>query len=48
MKLIDISPDFLNEDLALKICRNKELKRKYSRKYFWSVIQLNFHINLIQ
>jgi hypothetical protein len=34
MKLIDISPDFLNEDLALKICRNKELKRKYIRKHF--------------
>ena len=33
MKLINIKPAFLNEELALKICRNKELKREYVRKY---------------
>ena len=33
MKLLDISPNFLNEELARKICRNKDLKRLYIRKY---------------
>ena len=33
MKLLDISPDFLNEELARKICRNITLKREYIKKY---------------
>ena len=33
MKLLDIEPSNLNKGLALKICRNSELKRDYIRKY---------------
>jgi hypothetical protein len=33
MKLLDISPNFLNEELARKICRNITLKREYIKKY---------------
>ena len=33
MKLLDIRPDFLNEELARKICQNKQLKKDYIRKY---------------
>jgi hypothetical protein len=33
MKLLDIEPSYLNKELALKICKNTELKREYIRKY---------------
>jgi hypothetical protein len=33
MRLLDINPNFLNDKLARKICRNKELKRQYIEKY---------------
>jgi hypothetical protein len=33
MKLLDIEPGNLNRELALKICRNKKLKREYICKY---------------
>ena len=33
MKLLDIQPNFLNEELVRKICQNKDLKREYIRKY---------------
>ena len=33
MKIIDIPPKFLSDELALKICNNKKLKKKYIIKY---------------
>lgn len=33
MKLLDIPPNYLNKELALKICSNKELKKDYILKY---------------
>ena len=33
MKLIDISPEYLNKKLASKICKNKSLRKKYIEKY---------------
>jgi hypothetical protein len=33
MKLLNIRPEYINEELARKICKNKELKREYIRKY---------------
>ena len=33
MKLLDIRPNFLNEELARKICQNKQLKTAYIKKY---------------
>ena len=29
MKLLNIRPKYLNKELALKICKNKEIKMKY-------------------
>jgi hypothetical protein len=34
MKLLDIPPNYLNRDLASKICKNKNLRKKYITKYF--------------
>ena len=33
MKLLNIVPENLNKELALKIYRNTELKREYIKKY---------------
>ena len=33
MKLLDIQPKYINEELARKICRNSELKGEYIKKY---------------
>ena len=33
MRLLDIRPEYINEELARKICINRELKREYIRKY---------------
>ena len=33
MKLINIHPKYLNDELKQKICSNKEFKKKYTRKY---------------
>ena len=33
MKLLDIPPNYLNKELASKICKNKSLMKKYSKKY---------------
>ena len=46
MKLIDISPEYLNKKLASKICKNKSLRKKYIEKYDliggvgWKIIQI--------
>ena len=33
MKLLDIPPNYLNKELALKICSNKPLRKKYINKH---------------
>ena len=33
MKILDIPPKYLNNDLVKLICSNKKLKKKYIRKY---------------
>ena len=33
MKLLDIPPNYLNKELASKICKNKSLMKKYIQKY---------------
>ena len=33
MKLINVPPKYLNEELINKICKNKDFKREYTRKY---------------
>ena len=34
MKLLDIPPNYLNKELALKICSNKPFRKKYINKHF--------------
>jgi hypothetical protein len=41
MKLLDIPPNYLNKELALKICSNKPLRKKYINKHLGGADDVN-------
>jgi hypothetical protein len=42
MKFLDIEPSNLNTELALRICKNKALKKEYINKYFNNIHTWNY------